>query len=211
MTPYQETLLALAAESEAAAVALWAQVDELGDRLFAAALAAILARYNGRAASLAVTAFSAQASIATATPTAVDLLPVADDNERLTKAATTVIDGARKSDVPEAIIGRLARSEPLNTAARTYSDTLATSPLVEGWTRHMDAAPASSAAGGGEKAASGPNNTPSKPTPDAPAYQDPFGANVSSPPATPGNSKGTKHHDRHQRHRRGRKHRTKPG
>jgi len=55
VTPYQETLLALAAESEAAARALWAQVDQLGDRLFAATLAAILATYNGRAASLAAT------------------------------------------------------------------------------------------------------------------------------------------------------------
>ena len=50
MTPYQEALLALAVESESAALALWWQVDQLGDALFAAALAAILATYTGRAA-----------------------------------------------------------------------------------------------------------------------------------------------------------------
>jgi hypothetical protein len=141
VTPYQETLLALAAESEAAALALWAQVDQLGDRLFAAALAAVLARFNGRAASLAVTAFAAQASILTAQPHPVAVLPDLGKTDRLAKAATTVLEVARDSDVPEKIIARLGRAEPLNTAARTYSNTLSTSPLVEGWTRHMDADP----------------------------------------------------------------------
>lgn len=141
MTPYQEALLALAAESKAAALALWPQVDQLGDNLFAAALGAVVAAYNGRATSLAATAFAAQVSIATATPTPVALAAVADDTDRLAKAATTVLDVARASEVPEAIVGRLARSEPLNTAARTYSATIATSPLVQGWTRQMDADP----------------------------------------------------------------------
>ena len=118
-----------------------AQVEVLGDALFAATLAAILAGYNGRATSLAATAFAAQASIVTATPTPVTVLSIPDDTDRLAKAATTVLDVARASDVPEAIIGRLGRSEPLNTAARTYSDNIAASPLVEGWTRHMDADP----------------------------------------------------------------------
>jgi hypothetical protein len=52
-----------------------------------------------------------------------------------------VLDVARASDAPEAIIGRLARAEPLNTAARTYSEQIASSTLTEGWTRHMDADP----------------------------------------------------------------------
>lgn len=141
MTPYQETLLALAAQSEAAAVALWAQVTALGDALFAAALAAIIATYNQRAVSLAATAFSLQASIATGTAVPTALPPIVDDTDRLTKAAQRVLDVARDSDVPEAIISRLGRAEPLNTAARTYSDNIAASPLVEGWTRHMDADP----------------------------------------------------------------------
>lgn len=140
MTPYQEALLALAVESESAALALWWQVDQLGDALFAAALAAILATYTGRAAVLATTAFAAQASIATGQP--VPAVPVlTDDTDRLAKAATTVLDVARASESPEDIIVRLARAEPLNTAARTFSEQISTSALTEGWTRQMDADP----------------------------------------------------------------------
>ena len=50
--------------------------SQLGDDLLAAALAAVLAAYNGRAVSLAVTAFAAQASIAASTPVPVELAGV---------------------------------------------------------------------------------------------------------------------------------------
>jgi hypothetical protein len=141
MTPYQETLLALAAESESAALELWWRVGELGDELFRAALTAILATYNQRAISLAVTAFSLQASAATGVAVPTELPALVDDAPRLTKAANTVLDVARASNVPDDIIARLGRAEPLNTAARTYSGQLAESPLVEGWVRNMDADP----------------------------------------------------------------------
>ncbi len=133
--------MALAAESEAAALALWARVAERGDELFAAALAAILATYTGRAVSLAAVAFSAQASIATGRPVPAVPPAIVGDVDRLAQAAATVIEVARASEVPEAIVGRLARPEPLNTAARTYSGQIRDSELVEGWTRHMDADP----------------------------------------------------------------------
>jgi len=141
MTPYQETLLALAAESEAAAIALWQQVTELGDDMFRASLAAILAVFNRRAAALAEVGFAAEATIAARTAVPILGLPIVDDIGRLTKAATTVLDVARTSEVPEAIIGRLGRAEPLKAAARTYSDSVRESPLTEGWTRGMDADP----------------------------------------------------------------------
>lgn len=141
MTPYQLTLLALAAESEAAAINLWRQVEQLGDDLFRASLAAVLAVFNRRAAALAETAFAAQATVAAQTAVPVLGLAVADDMERLTKAATTVMDVARASEVPETIVGRLGRGEPLNTAARTFSDNVRESKLTEGWTRDMDADP----------------------------------------------------------------------
>ncbi len=141
MTPYQETLLALAAESEAAAIELWRQVTELGDDVFRASLAAILAVFNRRAAALAEVGFAAEATIAARAAVPVLGLPIVDDIGRLTKAATTVVDVARASPVPEAIVGRLGRAEPLNTAARTYSDSVRESTLTEGWTRGMDADP----------------------------------------------------------------------
>lgn len=141
MTPYQEALLALAAASEAAAIALWAQVELIGDALFTASLAAVIAGYNARAAALAETAFAAEATVALQTAVPVLGLPVVDDLDRLTKSATTVLDTARASEVPEKIVGRLGRAEPLNTAARTYSDTIRESPLTEGWVRQTDADP----------------------------------------------------------------------
>lgn len=139
MTPYQETLLALAAESETAAIALWAQ--QLDDDEFTALLAATVARHNARAAALAETAFAAEATVALRAPVPVIGLPILDDAERLAKAATTVLDTARASEVPEQIVGRLGRAEPLNTAARTYSDAVRESTLTEGWVRGLDADP----------------------------------------------------------------------
>lgn len=133
--------MALAAESEAAAIALWAEVSGLGDPLFVAALAAVVAGYNARAAALAEVAFAAEATVAFQTAVPVIGLPPVDDVERLTKAATTLLDTARASEVPEKIVGRLGRAEPLYTAARTYSDSIRESGLTKGWTRHMDADP----------------------------------------------------------------------
>ena len=141
MTPYQLTLLALAAESESAALELWWRVEELGDALFQAALTAILAMFNQRAVSLAATAFSAQASIAVGTPVPVAVLAIPDDADRLAKAASTVLEVARVSDVPDSIIARIGRAEPLETAAKAYSGQLANSELVEGWVRSMDPDP----------------------------------------------------------------------
>ena len=142
MTPYQALLLELAIASESAAIELWWQAEELGDDVLAAALAAILATYTGRAAALAVTAWSAQASVAVGevVPAAVLALPDSDI-DRLAKAATTVVQVAKKSPVPESIVGRIARAEPLKTASDSYHDQLTTSGLVEGWTRGMDPDP----------------------------------------------------------------------
>lgn len=142
MTPYQITLLALAAESETAALGLWSQIDDLGEDVFTAALAATLATHQSRAASLAATAWAAQATVAVgeAVPVTPIVLPEWEI-DRLARAATTVTEVARESPVPEKIIGRIARAEPLKTASDTYHDQLSTSELVEGWTRGMDADP----------------------------------------------------------------------
>ncbi|BBZ04884.1 hypothetical protein MCHIJ_43210 [Mycolicibacterium chitae] len=142
MTPYQERLLELAIESESAAISLWWRIDEIGDDVFSAHLAAVVAMHNAQAASLAATAFAAQATVAvgSAIPVAVTDLRDRDIN-RLAKAATTVIEVARESPVPENIIGRLARAEPLKIASDTYQEQVASSELVEGWTRGMDADP----------------------------------------------------------------------
>ncbi|WP_304106401.1 hypothetical protein [Mycolicibacterium bacteremicum] len=141
MTPYQVALLTLAIESESAAISLWWAVDEIGDDLFSASLAAVIAVHNAKAAALAEIAFATEATVATTTAVPVLGLPIVDDTERLAKAASTVLDVARASDVPELIVGRLGRAEPLNTAARTYSESVRESTLTRGWTRQMDSDP----------------------------------------------------------------------
>lgn len=60
----------------------------------------------------------------------------ADDPDRLTKAASTL---AALEDVTPERWERLARSEPLEAAARAYSDGVRRSPHVTGWTRGLSA------------------------------------------------------------------------
>jgi hypothetical protein len=80
--------------------------------------------------------------VSTATPVpVVGVLPRADEPARLLKAATTVLDIASDSEVSAAIVSRLARAEPLESAATAYSQAMQQQPLVEGWTRNMDADP----------------------------------------------------------------------
>ena len=57
------------------------------------------------------------------------------------KAAVTALEIAEESEVPEAIVGRLARSEPLESAARAHGKAMQQQPFVEGWVRNMDSDP----------------------------------------------------------------------
>jgi hypothetical protein len=137
---YQDKLIRLAGLSEAACVGLWREfaAGSVAEDVFTAALTALLSTYNGRAVSLAQLAFAAAAMAATGTEIPVDMLPVRDDTGRLIKAANTVTELAKAADEPEPLIGRLGRSEPLNTAGNTYSDLIAGSDLTEGWIRRTD-------------------------------------------------------------------------
>jgi hypothetical protein len=139
---YRDTLTTLADQSENQALTLFSQLDVLGAEMFAAMLAALIAQHNGRAAALAELALAAELMTQLRTPVPVAALPAATtahylDVERLRKAATTVLDAADTSEVPEAIVGRLARSEPLETAANTYSQAMRRAPLVKGWVRQL--------------------------------------------------------------------------
>ena len=140
---YQQTLKALAASGEATAVALWRRVDDptddFDDEMFTATLGASLAIHNARAQSLSQLAFSAQAMIATGAAVAVAGLPVRDDIARLRAAAATVLDVARDSNDPDAIVGRLGRYEPLTTGHETFDAVITDSNLVDGWTRGVSA------------------------------------------------------------------------
>lgn len=138
---YRDTLTRLADNSQQSAVTVYALYTEgvLSRSETVARLAAIIAAANGQAASLAEVALAAELITALRRPVPVTGLRPANDLARLAKAAATVLDVAEQSDVPAAIVGRLARAEPLGTAANTYSAGMARSELVHGWTRSLSA------------------------------------------------------------------------
>ena len=141
---YQDQLIALADSNDRQVQAIYALYlsGDLSAAEAAALMAAAIAQANSRAYALADVALAATIMVDTATPVpVVGVLPRADDLDRLLKAATTVLDVAHDSEVPEAIISRLARSEPLESAASAYSEAMQQQPLVEGWVRNMDSDP----------------------------------------------------------------------
>jgi hypothetical protein len=101
-------------------------------------IAGIVNRANAAAAALAdvwlVAQIEAQSGIAT---TAAGLIAL-DDSERLVKAVTTILD---EPDSIDTRLDRLARAEPLEAAHQATTEAIKAQPLVEGWTRAMDADP----------------------------------------------------------------------
>lgn len=78
-------------------------------------MAAAIAQANSRVFALADLALAATIMVGTGEPAIVTGVPPrADDAGRLLKAARTVLDVAEASEVPEAIVSRLARAEPSN-------------------------------------------------------------------------------------------------
>lgn len=97
-------------------------------------IAAIVAKANARAVSLADMSLAATLMVQLRTPVAVTgASPIGtNDLDRLTKGARTLLSIA---DVTEDRIARYARSEPLEAASRTYSAAIEANPDVTGWTR----------------------------------------------------------------------------
>lgn len=147
---YRDTLTNLADRAEQQVLAVYALFRQgvLSRTETVARIAVLVAAGNGRAASLADLALAAELMVALRAPVPIggthSRVPLAGttlahyvDVDRLTKAAATVLDVADTSDVPEKIVARLARSEPLETAANTYSEAMNRSPLVKGWVRSL--------------------------------------------------------------------------
>lgn len=136
-----DTLKALASDTEQVVIAAYrSYLEGLIDRDDTVALIAqAIAEANGRARSLADMAVAAQVMIELQEPVPVSGVDYPNDVPRLQKAADTVLTVAEGSEVPEAIIGRLARSEPLEAAASTYSDAMVRSGVTKGWVRQKSA------------------------------------------------------------------------
>lgn len=135
---YRTSLVTVAADSETRAVGVFRRYVDgaLTVPETTSFIAAIIAHANSRATSLADLAVTAAVMLATRQPVPViGLLPPPGDLERLHKAAGTVLDVADNSADPDAIVGRLARSEPLETGNRAASEAMNKQPAVEGWVR----------------------------------------------------------------------------
>ena len=102
-------------------------------------IASAIAVSNGQAFALADLAFAAEMMTQLGEAAPVTGVTAPDDLDRLTKAATTVLEVADASPVPTAIIARLARSEPLESAANAYSDSMIRSGKTKGWVRQKSA------------------------------------------------------------------------
>ncbi|KUI43915.1 hypothetical protein AU197_21155 [Mycobacterium sp. IS-1590] len=137
---YRDQIVGLSEESERRVLAVYAMFTsgQISAEETATAIATIVAAHNSKAAGLADVSLAATIMLNLGRPVATaGLLPPDGDVDRLGKAAATVLKVADRSEVPEAIVGRLARSEPLETAARAYSEGMARSPSVKGWVRNL--------------------------------------------------------------------------
>lgn len=157
---YQGQTEALAAGTVAQVAAAYTalQVGQLTAAEAAQVIAATIAAANVAASTLADAFISAQIEHATGIPAPAVGVPPRDDSERLALAARTIIADldhdlqsipqGQPSDTqndPVRTAGlrfeRLAHSEPLETTQRFSVEVMAGQPIVQGWTRQMDADP----------------------------------------------------------------------
>ncbi|MGY1680718.1 hypothetical protein [Geodermatophilus sp. SYSU D01176] len=157
---YAETIRGLAGDTERRALELFAawQAGALTDEQFAAALAVLVATANAQAVTVADLSLAAAVTVALGVPVApLGLLPTPGEPERLVRASRTLLEAVEvSSDLPAPVartelatpagqpdlsarVARLARAEPLTTAARAYSEGMARSPHVTGWKRGLSA------------------------------------------------------------------------
>ena len=137
---YQMDTGRLSDQTRAEVLAVYAQwlAGEIDADTAVLVIAGIINRANAAATALAdvwlVAQIEEQSGIATTTAG----LIARDDSERLVKAVTTILD---EPDSIDTRLDRLARAEPLETAHQATTEAMQAQPLVEGWTRAMDADP----------------------------------------------------------------------
>jgi hypothetical protein len=146
--------LAAAAQSQALAVYTAYQAGRLTRDQAVTLIAAAVNQSNAAAVSLADAGVSVQIEHATGQPTPATGIFPTDDADRLEKAVHTIFDedqpaageAAPEGEQPpppdtQMRIERLAHAEPLEAAQNATVDAIQQQPLVEGWTRQMDADP----------------------------------------------------------------------
>jgi len=152
---YQASTEALAAAAQAQALSVYTayQAGRIAREQAVSLITAVVNTANAAAVSLADIGLSLQIEQATGIPTPPTGITPTDATERLEKAVDTILESDENSLLPEASdtlsptsaeqmrIERLARSEPLEAAQNATIAAIQQQPLVEGWTRQMDADP----------------------------------------------------------------------
>ena len=144
---YQTSTESLAAQAQAQAHAVYTayQAGRLARDQAEALIVAVVNVANAAAVTVADAGLSVQIEHATGLPTPATGIAPADGTERLQKAVHTILEEEQPDpelpDNTEMRIERLARSEPLEAAENATIDAMQQQPLVEGWTRQMDADP----------------------------------------------------------------------
>ncbi|MGO4491146.1 hypothetical protein AB4Y86_03485 [Arthrobacter sp. 2YAF22_2] len=139
MSTYEDTIKGLGAGAESIILQLWQAVQDgrlgLDDFHDIAAQAIALANQQGRAAAeLALSGFLTAATGEVVIPGTI-LVAAADDTARLAKAMQTIT--ASKLDTIMQL-ARIAKSEPMEAAARQFSEGIARSPKTTGWVRGLE-------------------------------------------------------------------------
>jgi hypothetical protein len=144
---YQGSTESLAATAQAQAIEVYTayQAGQLTRDQAAALIVAVINEANAAAVSLADAGLSVQIEQVTGLPAPATGIAPTDGADRLEKAVNTILDEEQTDpklpDSTSMRIERLARSEPLDAAQNAAIDAMQRQPLVEGWTRHMDADP----------------------------------------------------------------------
>lgn len=138
---YRDALVALTEQSERRVVAAYTAFLDgtLTRQECVQVIATLLAAGNGQATALANLAYASEVMAELGTPVGVGAVTPPQDLDRLEKAATTVLQVAQASPVPAAIVGRLARAEPLESASTAYTDAMVRSGKSKGWVRQRSA------------------------------------------------------------------------
>lgn len=144
----RDVLDRLTAKAEAEVLALWErhQAGAITRSSFVTLAAAAIARSNARGTAVGDLAVAAAVMAQLGRPAAPVGLPVADDQPRLRKAVTSVLDDdpaypdtADELAASQSLrLARLARAEPANATQDAVGEAMRRHP-VKGWTRGLSA------------------------------------------------------------------------
>jgi hypothetical protein len=147
---YEDTLDQISQQSQQQVQQAWAnyQAGQLTQAEFEQVTAQAIAASNSRAATLADLSLAAAIATematqfpqvdATSTLTTSGLTPDSGEElTRLTKGVHTLLEASKAGDDVTARLTRFAASEPLETAQRTYQQSIKKHPALNGWQRHL--------------------------------------------------------------------------